>query len=59
VKQKVTVKNGVETELAKKIVKMIKTRQLKVTAAIQATSSASPAPSATRCRRRSRWCERA
>jgi len=35
VKQKVTVKNGVETELAKKIVKMIKDAKLKVTAAIQ------------------------
>ena len=34
-KQKVTVKNGVETELAKKIVKMIKDAKLKVTAAIQ------------------------
>jgi cyclic-di-GMP-binding protein len=35
VKQKVTVKNGVETELAKKIVKMIKDAKLKVTTAIQ------------------------
>jgi len=35
VKQKVTVKNGVETELAKRIVKMIKDAKLKVTAAIQ------------------------
>lgn len=35
VKQLVTVKNGVETELAKKIVKMIKDAKLKVTAAIQ------------------------
>ena len=35
VKQNVTVKNGVETELAKKIVKMIKDAKLKVTAAIQ------------------------
>jgi len=35
VKQKLTVKNGVETELAKKIVKMIKDAKLKVTAAIQ------------------------
>ena len=35
VKQKVTVKNGIETELAKKIVKMIKDAKLKVTAAIQ------------------------
>ena len=35
VKQKVTVKNGVETELAKKIVKMLKDAKLKVTAAIQ------------------------
>ena len=34
-KQKVTVKNGVETELAKKIVKMLKDSKLKVTAAIQ------------------------
>jgi len=35
VKQKVTVKNGVETELAKKIVKMLKDAKLKVTSAIQ------------------------
>ncbi len=35
VKQKVTVKNGVETELAKRIVKMLKDAKLKVTAAIQ------------------------
>ena len=34
-KQKVTVKNGVETEVAKKIVKMLKDAKLKVTAAIQ------------------------
>ena len=34
-KQKVTVKNGVETELARKIVKMLKDGKLKVTAAIQ------------------------
>ncbi len=35
VKQKVTVKNGVESELAKRIVKMLKDAKLKVTAAIQ------------------------
>jgi cyclic-di-GMP-binding protein len=35
VKQKVTIRNGVETELAKKIVKMIKDAKLKVTTAIQ------------------------
>jgi uncharacterized protein YajQ (UPF0234 family) len=35
VKQAITVKNGVETELAKKIVKMLKDAKLKVTAAIQ------------------------
>jgi hypothetical protein len=35
VKQKITVKNGVETDLAKKIVKMLKDAKLKVTAAIQ------------------------
>jgi hypothetical protein len=35
VKQKITVKNGVETEVAKKIVKMLKDAKLKVTAAIQ------------------------
>jgi len=34
-KQKVTVKNGVETELAKRIVKMVKDAKLKVTTAIQ------------------------
>jgi hypothetical protein len=34
-KQKMTVKNGVETELAKRIVKMLKDAKLKVTASIQ------------------------
>jgi hypothetical protein len=34
-KQKVTVKNGVEQELAKRIVKMLKDGKLKVTASIQ------------------------
>jgi uncharacterized protein YajQ (UPF0234 family) len=34
-KQKMTVKNGVEIELAKKIVKMLKDAKLKVTASIQ------------------------
>jgi uncharacterized protein YajQ (UPF0234 family) len=35
VKQKMTVKNGVDSELAKRIVKMIKDAKLKVTASIQ------------------------
>lgn len=35
VKQKITVKNGVETEMAKKIVRMLKDAKLKVTASIQ------------------------
>jgi hypothetical protein len=35
VKQKVTVKNGVEPDLARRIVKMLKDAKLKVTAAIQ------------------------
>jgi uncharacterized protein YajQ (UPF0234 family) len=35
VKQKMVVKNGVETEMAKKIVKMLKDAKLKVTASIQ------------------------
>ena len=34
-KQKMAVKNGVETELAKKIVKMLKEAKVKVTASIQ------------------------
>ncbi len=34
-KQKVTVKNGIESELARRIVKMIKDAKLKVTTAIQ------------------------
>jgi hypothetical protein len=34
-KQKITVKNGVEIELAKRIVKMIKDGKMKVTASIQ------------------------
>ena len=35
VKQKLTVKHGVESDLAKKIVKMVKDAKLKVTASIQ------------------------
>ena len=35
VKQKITVKNGVESDLAKKIVKLIKDNKLKVQASIQ------------------------
>jgi uncharacterized protein YajQ (UPF0234 family) len=35
VKQKMTVKNGVDSDLARKIVKMIKDNKLKVTASIQ------------------------
>jgi uncharacterized protein YajQ (UPF0234 family) len=35
VKQKMTVKNGVDSDLAKKIVKLIKDNKLKVTASIQ------------------------
>jgi hypothetical protein len=35
VKQKLTVKNGVDSELAKRIVKMLKDAKLKVTASIQ------------------------
>ncbi len=35
VKQKITVKNGVESELAKRIVRMLKDAKLKVTASIQ------------------------
>ncbi len=38
VKRQVTVKNGIETELAKKIVKQIKDAKLKVTASIQGDS---------------------
>ncbi|TCS73811.1 hypothetical protein EDC61_10133 [Sulfuritortus calidifontis] len=38
VKRQVTVKNGIETELAKKIVKQIKDSKLKVTASIQGES---------------------
>ncbi len=38
VKRQVTVKNGIETELAKKIVKEIKDSKLKVTASIQGES---------------------
>jgi uncharacterized protein YajQ (UPF0234 family) len=38
VKRPVTVKNGIETELAKKIVKRIKDAKLKVTASIQGES---------------------
>ena len=38
VKCQVTVKNGIETELAKKVVKLIKDSKLKVTASIQGES---------------------
>lgn len=38
IKRQVTVKNGIETELAKKIVKQIKDSKLKVTASIQGES---------------------
>jgi len=38
VKRQVTVKNGIETELAKKIVREIKDSKLKVTASIQGES---------------------
>jgi uncharacterized protein YajQ (UPF0234 family) len=38
VKRQITVKNGIETELAKKIVKQIKDSKLKVTASIQGDS---------------------
>jgi len=38
VKQLITVKTGVETELAKKIVRLVKDSKLKVTAAIQGDS---------------------
>ncbi|MCP5191153.1 MAG: YajQ family cyclic di-GMP-binding protein, partial [Pseudomonadales bacterium] len=38
VKRQVTVKNGLETEVAKKIVKQIKDSKLKVTASIQGES---------------------
>lgn len=38
VKQPITVKNGVETELAKKIQKLIKESKIKVTASIQGES---------------------
>lgn len=38
VKRQVTVKNGIETELAKKVVKLIKDSKLKVTASIQGES---------------------
>jgi cyclic-di-GMP-binding protein len=38
VKRQVTVKNGIETELAKKIVRLIKDSKLKVTASIQGES---------------------
>jgi hypothetical protein len=38
VKRQVTVKNGLETEIAKKIVKQIKDSKLKVTASIQGES---------------------
>ena len=37
-KQKIAVKNGVESDLAKKIVKLIKDNKLKVTASIQGDS---------------------
>jgi cyclic-di-GMP-binding protein len=56
VKRSVTVKTGVETELAKKIVRVIKDSKLKVQASIQGDAYACRAPSATCCRTPSRWC---
>ena len=55
VKRVVTVRTGVEQETAKKIVKLLKESKIKVQGSIQGDRCASPAPSATTCRRRSRW----
>ena len=50
VKQVIKVRNGIETEEAKKIQQLIKDSKMKVQAAIQGGRCASPAPSATTCR---------
>jgi uncharacterized protein YajQ (UPF0234 family) len=55
VKQVIKVRNGIETDDAKKITRLIKDSKMKVQASIQ---GASPAPSATTCKRRWRCCAR-
>jgi uncharacterized protein YajQ (UPF0234 family) len=50
VKQELKIKMGIETELAKKLVKIIKDAKLKVQAAIQGDAVRVRAPSATTCR---------
>lgn len=58
VKQDLTVRVGVEQELAKKIVKQLKDSKLKVQASIQGTRCGSPGPSGMCSRRPSPWCAR-
>jgi len=56
VKQEVEFREGIDKELAKKIVAHIKDAKLKVQAAIQGEQCASPARSATTCRSASPRC---
>ena len=56
VKQDVNFREGIDKDLAKKIVGLIKERKLKVQAAIQGEQVASPARSVTICRRPSPCC---
>ena len=55
VKQAVTVRTGVEQELAKKIVKLLKDSKLKVQASIQGDAVRVSGTKRTTCRTRSRW----
>ena len=50
VKQVIKVRNGIDSELAKKLQRLIKDSKLKVQAAIQEERCASRVPSATTCR---------
>jgi uncharacterized protein YajQ (UPF0234 family) len=51
VKQVIKVKNGIASDDAKKITRLIKDSKMKVQASSRANRCASPAPSATTCRR--------
>lgn len=53
VKQQVTVKTGLETELAKKIIRLIKDSKMKVQGSIQETLSVSQGPREITFKRRS------
>lgn len=53
------MKKGIETDIAKKLVKLIKDSKLKVQSQIQEMKFALPVNHATICKVRWRWCVRA